>query len=84
MRVATEWDCAGFEARVTRQETRRWSASLRIPLDALGGSAPAQWRANFYRVDRGSPDEFSAWSPTLANPADFHVPERFGILRMGL
>lgn len=94
MRVATEWDCPGFEARVTRQETRRWSASLRIPLDALldgttldvlrDGATPAQWRANFFRVDRGLADEFSAWSPTLADPADFHVPEKFGTLRLNL
>jgi hypothetical protein len=84
MRVATEWDCPGFEARVTRREAR-WSASLRIPLDPLldEGAAP-EWRANFYRIDRGAADEFSAWSPTFADPPDFHVPERFGILRMRL
>jgi hypothetical protein len=88
MRVATEWDCPGFEARVTRRKGR-WSASVRIPLDPLleGPPPPEVWRANFYRIDRGadgSPDEFSAWSPTLADPADFHVPERFGILRISL
>ncbi len=84
MRVATEWDCPGFEARVTRRDgASRWSASVRIPLDPLldGPALPAVWRANFYRIDRGEPDEFSAWSPTLADPADFHVPERFGVLR---
>jgi hypothetical protein len=83
MRSVPEWNCPGFVARVKRRPDR-WSASLRIPLDALCGSAPPEWRANFYRIDRGSPDEFSAWSPTLENPADFHVPERFGILRMSL
>lgn len=81
MRVATEWDCPGFEARVTRRDATRWSASLRIPLDSvLGGTASGVWRANFYRIDRGSPDEFSAWVPTLADPPDFHVPDRFGLL----
>ena len=90
MRVATEWDCPGFEARVTRRDgASRWSASVRIPLDPLlEGPAPTEWRANFYRIDRRTEatdaDEFSAWSPTLADPADFHVPERFGILRMSL
>lgn len=83
MRTATDWDCPGFEARVTRREGR-WSASVRIPLDPLlEGPPPAAWRANFYRIDRGAhgvADEYSAWSPTLADPADFHVPERFGIL----
>jgi hypothetical protein len=84
MRIVTEWDCEGFAAPVTRRPDR-WSASIRIPLDPLcGGSSPAVWRAAFYRIDRGSPDEFSAWSPTLADPPEFHRPERFGILKMNL
>jgi hypothetical protein len=85
MRTVTEWDCPGYRARVTRREGR-WSASLRIPLDELSlasGGLPEVWRANFHRIDRGGrdgPDEYSAWSPTGADPADFHVPERFGTL----
>ena len=83
MRVETAWDCPGFSARVTRGP-ERWSASLRIPLAELAsGPIPPRWRANFYRIDRGGRDEFSAWSPTLADPADFHVPECFGTLRFG-
>jgi hypothetical protein len=82
MRVETAWDCAGFAARVTRGPGR-WSASLRIPLGALcAGDPPALWRANFYRIDRGAADEYSAWAPTLEDPPDFHVPERFGTLRL--
>ncbi len=83
MRVDTSWDCPGLEARVTRRPAR-WSALLRIPLASLcEGPPPARWRANFYRIDRGAADEFTAWSPTFADPADFHVPVRFGILSMG-
>jgi hypothetical protein len=82
MRIGTEWDCPGFQARVTRKADR-WSASIRIPLDALlRGDLQETWRAAFYRIDRGSPDEFSAWSPTLRDPAEFHVPDRFGLLRL--
>jgi len=82
MRVETAWNCAGFAARVTRTDGR-WSASLRIPLAPLcGGPPPQTWRANFYRIDRGAVDEYSAWSPTLAQPADFHTPLRFGTLRL--
>lgn len=82
MTVSTEWDCAGFSARVTRRPGR-WSAALRIPLDALaGGELPRRWRANFYRIDRGAPDEYSAWSPTFCDPPDFHVPSRFGYLKI--
>jgi hypothetical protein len=75
------WDCAGFRATVRRTE-RSWSALLRIPLRQLcgGGAVPRTWRANFFRVDRGQPDEFSAWSPIFRDPADFHDARRFGTL----
>jgi hypothetical protein len=82
MRVDTSWDCPGLAARVTRRP-ERWSAMLRIPLSPLhGGMRPPRWRANFYRIDRGNPDEYSAWAPTLSDPVDFHVPERFGWLHL--
>ena len=82
MRADTGWDCAGFAARVTRGP-HRWSAAVRIPLTELcAGPLPVRWRANFYRIDRGAVDEYSAWSPTFAAPPDFHVPERFGVLRL--
>jgi hypothetical protein len=78
------WDCPGLAARVTRRE-HLWSAVLRIPMAPLanGGEPPARWRANFFRVDRGgrrNPDEFSAWSPAMADPPDFHDARRFGTL----
>ncbi len=83
MRVDAAWDCPGLTARVTLRPDR-WSALLAIPLEPLFGEAqPGRLRANFYRIDRGDPDEFTAWSPTLADPADFHVPGRFGVLRLG-
>jgi len=67
-----------------------WWAELAIPWTALAGSAgaawrpPRSWRANFYRIERprGSPPELSCWSPTLADPPDFHRPERFGVLEL--
>jgi len=65
--------------------TRWWSAELAIPFTAFpeaGTPRPGtEWRANFYRIDRADPPEFSAWSPTGRSPADFHVPDRFGTLR---
>lgn len=82
MRADPAWDCQGLEARVTRREGI-WSATLRIPLASLhAGPPPPRWRANFYRIDRGPEDEFSAWSPTRAEPPDFHVPDCFGVLRL--
>jgi hypothetical protein len=80
MRVDVGWNCAGFSARV-RTRPGLWSALLRIPLAPLGEEASPGWRANFYRVDRGEPDEYSAWSATFADPPDFHRPDRFGLLR---
>ena len=54
MRVETSWNCEGLRSRVTCRPGR-WSALLRIPLRELcGGDSPGRWRANFYRIDRGT------------------------------
>ena len=53
----------------------------RIPLAPMADGEKG-WRANFYRIDRGDPDEYSAWSPTGADPPDFHRPDRFGLLNL--
>ena len=82
MSAEVAWNCPGFGARV-RVRPDRWSALLTIPLapmDPAGGTR--LWRANFYRIDRGDRDEYSAWRPTLQSPPDFHVPARFGWLRL--
>ncbi len=81
-----EWNCEGIEWGAERDDAKGiWTAFLRLPLEVLAeGEVPDVWRINLYRIDR-SPnegDEFQAWSPTLKNPADFHVPERFGFLRL--
>ena len=75
------WNCPGFTARV-RRRTKSWSARLGIPLRRLAGPGPLprEWRANFFRVDRGAVDEFSAWSPVFRDPPDFHDGRRFGTL----
>jgi hypothetical protein len=91
MRVDRDWVCAGWERaqRVDGDLARRdgshrgWSAEWAIPFAALAAPPPApgtRWRANFFRIDRANGGEFSAWSPTLASPPDFHVPARFGVL----
>lgn len=79
MRADVAWNCPGFSARVRRRE-RRWSALLTIPLAPMNGGGAGTWRANFYRIDRGENDEYTAWSPTMADPPDFHVPAKFGDL----
>jgi Carbohydrate-binding family 9 len=83
MNVDVEWNLPGFRGRSRVRQTR-WSATLEIPIaPMLGGqSNPRSWRANFFRVDRGAKDEFSAWSPTGREPADFHEARRFGRLNL--
>jgi hypothetical protein len=79
MRADVSWNCPGLSARVRRREGL-WSAVIKIPLAPMDAGVPRSWRANFYRIDRGDRDEYSAWSPTRADPPDFHVPDRFGYL----
>lgn len=76
------WDCEGLRTAVRRNRDG-WTAELAIPFRSLVAAAPAagdRWRANFLRIDRppGVPRELSAWSPT--GRANFHVPERFGVI----
>jgi hypothetical protein len=55
---------------------------VRIPFSGLECESPSAgtaWRGNLFRIDRHEAgDEFSAWSPTMRDPADFHVAAAFG------
>jgi len=86
MRVDPAWDCRGLTvaARIDR-DALCWHAELALPWREIPGFAPGlrEYRLNCYRIDRphdGAAAEYSAWSPTLAAPADFHRPARFGHL----
>ena len=84
------WDCPGLRWAAGRLGAARqdWWAELALPWEGIapGSSSlpPAVWRANFYRIERpaGGAPEFTAWSPTLVGPADFHKPARFGVLEL--
>jgi len=82
------WDCPGIRWQAgAGSERQDWWAELVIPWEGVvpGVSPlPVFWRASFYRIERpaGSPPEFTAWSPTLVTPADFHKPARFGVLKL--
>jgi hypothetical protein len=89
IRVDTAWDAPGIHWSVQRDdELNRWSALLSLPWSAIApdSTRPTLYRANFYRIERPRPQqghqptEFSGWSPTLTDPADFHKPARFGYL----
>ena len=88
LRADAAWDCPGIRWEAgSGAERQDWWAVLALSwsglLDRLEGP-PQIWRANFYRIERPAdgPAEFSAWSPTLVRPADFHKPARFGVLEL--
>lgn len=61
-----------------------WAAELSIPTTALTPhfSPDQPWRANFYRVEgRSEPRSYLAWQATGTPQPNFHVPEKFGVLR---
>lgn len=89
LRAERGWTCEGMWAAVRSVTESDGSTTidtvLRIPFSALGRPAPEdgeRWRGNFFRIDRhpAEGDEYSAWQPTLENPADFHVAAAFGTL----
>jgi Carbohydrate family 9 binding domain-like len=79
---------SGFEHR-TRIDAQRhiWTTEMRIPLAAMNVTeihAGAEWRVNFFRAaGKGGDDrrKFLAWS-IIPEGKTFHVPARFGILKL--
>ena len=79
---------SGFEHTTRIDATRHiWTAEMRIPLAPMKVReihAGLQWRVNFFRAaGKGSDDQrkFLAWS-TIPDGKTFHVPRRFGILKL--
>ena len=63
-----------------------WGALLMLPWPEIapGVAPPPIWRANFFRIERprNAAPEFSCWSPTLSDLADFHRPAYFGTIEL--
>jgi len=86
MKADRAWNCEGLFVAIRRlmaaPKPARVDTLIRIPFASLGRDVPEPdetWWANFYRIDRHpGGDEYSAWSPTLKDPADFHVTASFG------
>jgi hypothetical protein len=79
---------SGFEHAVRVDAKHRvWNAEMRIPLssmNAAGVKPGIEWRVNFFRAAEKGPDpqrKFLAWS-RIPEGTTFHVPSRFGILRL--
>ena len=79
-----KWN-SGFQvaARIDEQ-TKTWYGAIKIPWAALDETPPSPGktlRVNFFRSQGPRPNcKEIAWQPTLSET--FHVPERFGLLRL--
>lgn len=78
------WLCPGIQWMAQRDDAKNsWWGAFAIPWASISdGKIPQVCRANFYRIERprDAAVEYSCWSPTLTEPADFHKPARFGFL----
>ncbi|HYR29219.1 MAG TPA: carbohydrate-binding family 9-like protein, partial [Thermoanaerobaculia bacterium] len=93
LRADRAWNCDGMWAAVRSLAESDGRITIdtviRIPFAALGRSTPVDgetWRGNFFRIDRHRRhgDEYSAWQPTMREPADFHIAAAFGTLRFAV
>jgi alpha-galactosidase len=75
---------SGLRRRVVQDAAARtWTAELAVPMRSLtlAFDPKRSWRANFFRVEgKTEPRFYSAWSPTLTQAPNFHVPKAFGHL----
>jgi hypothetical protein len=79
------WNCPDLQWLAQRNDAKNlWWGAFAIPWASItaDGRIPRTCRANFYRIERprDAESEYSCWSPTLTEPADFHKPARFGFL----
>jgi hypothetical protein len=87
MTVDASWNCQGLATAVEIDTTSgRWRTRIELPWRALGagGAMPREVRLNLFRIERprdGRAPEYSAWSPTYVEPADFHRPSRFASVK---
>lgn len=80
-----KWN-SGFEHAARIDETRHaWYVAMKIPFASLNVQAPApgmNFRVNLYRTDgRGSDSKGVMWQAVRSKT--FHMPERFGLLKLG-
>ncbi len=75
-----EWESGmRTEARID-PKAKLWRAMMAIPFSAFGvhPETDSIWHANLFRVSRFRGERlYLAFSPTLSEQANYHVPERF-------
>jgi len=89
--LAMRWQPEGFECHFSNEprftdDRYGWGFYGEIPFCAFRAEAPNSgdlWRLGLYRrhTTRDERNLMMAWSPTLTDPPEFHVPSRYGILR---
>jgi cellulose/xylan binding protein with CBM9 domain len=82
--AGSAWN-SGFKVKARVDAANKtWYGEMQIPFQALGGAPPAagrELRAGFFRIAGTAPDKkHVSWQPTGGRT--FHVPEKFGILRL--
>jgi len=81
------WNSGFDHATRIDAEHHIWTAEMRIPLASMNVREihpGAQWRVNLFRASGKGPDDhrkFLAWS-IIPEEKTFHVPTRFGILKL--
>jgi hypothetical protein len=76
-----DWEYSSGMEPAARIEKDKVVMAFKIPWKAFGRkpSAGDVWPGNLYRaVGSGETRGYLAWSPTMTNQPQFHVPEKFG------
>ncbi len=79
----TDWEYRSGVEATARIEKDRVLMAMRIPWEAFGRKPETGdvWLGNIFRCIGREPDRgYLAWSPTMTEEPNFHVPERFGRL----
>lgn len=93
---SASWNAEGVVVAVTVDGTLNeeddvdgsWTTEVAIPFSAFAEYAPRVpprdgdvWRLNLYRLGGQVNPQYSVWSETGTPAPQFHVPERFGMVR---
>ncbi len=79
----TAWDYHSGMQAAARIEEGRILMTIEVPWEAFGRKPRSgdAWLGNIFRCVGREPDRgYLAWSPTMTEIPNFHVPERFGRL----
>lgn len=79
-----KWNSGFIVAARIDSAAKIWYGVMRIPFSALQSHSPVvgdQFRINLFRAQGPPPNRVAVvWQPTMSNT--FHVPEKFGLLRL--